>query len=317
MRQRIGVALALFISIATPSVVRGQEAADVLLVDAVIHTMDPALPEAQALAVVGGEIVALGSSSELVDRYRGPDTMVIDAGGAAVLPGLIDAHGHVMGLGRALRILDLVGTESAEEIAEMVGEAAADRPTGDWITGRGWDQNDWEVREFPAKELLDAVAPDHPVLLSRVDGHAVWVNSLALEAAGVTTGTPDPEGGRIVRDAAGTPSGVLVDNAMALVGEAVPVADREEREAQLRAATEKMVTLGLTGVHDMGVNEAELELYREWAAEGRLKPRIVAYLGADRETLDWWTASGFAGGVREASPHLRVAGVKFYADGAL
>ena len=317
MRQRIGVALALSIPLAAPSLARGQQSADMLLVDAVIHTMDPARPEAEALAVVDGEIVALGTSSELVARYRGPDTAVIEAGGAAVLPGLIDAHGHVMGLGRALRILDLVGTESAEEIAEMVGEAAADRAAGDWITGRGWDQNDWEVKEFPAKELLDAVAPDHPVLLSRVDGHAVWVNSRALEAAGVTAGTPDPDGGRIVRDAAGNPSGVLVDNAMALVGEAVPVADREEREAQLQAATERMVSLGLTGVHDMGVNEAELELYREWAAEGRLEPRIVAYLGADRETLDWWTTTGFAGVVREASPHLLVAGVKFYADGAL
>ena len=287
MRQRIGVALALSIPLAAPSFARGQQSAELLLVDAVIHTMDPARPEAEALAVVDGEIVALGSSSELVASYRGPDTVVIEARGAAVLPGLIDAHGHVMGLGRALRILDLVGTESAEEIAEMVGVATADRPAGNWITGRGWDQNDWEVKEFPAKELLDAVAPDHPVLLSRVDGHAVWVNARALEAAGVTAVTPDPEGGLIIRDAAGNPSGVLVDNAMALVGEAVPVTDREEREAQLRAATEKMVSLGMTGVHDMGVNEVELELYREWGAAGRLGPRIVAYLGADRETLDW------------------------------
>ena len=317
MRQRIGVALTLSIPLVAPSLAHGKQSADLLLVDAVIHTMDPARPQAEALAVVDGEIVALGSSSELLASWRGPDTVVIDGGGAPVLPGLIDAHGHVMGLGRALRILDLVGTESAEEIAELVGEAAADRPAGDWITGRGWDQNDWGVKEFPAKELLDAVAPNHPVLLSRVDGHAVWVNSRALEAAGVTAGTPDPEGGRIVRDAAGNPGGVLVDNAMGLVAEAVPVADREELEAQLQAATEKMVSLGLTGVHDMGVNEVELELYREWAAEGRLEPRIVAYLGADRETLDWWTATGFAGVVRETSPHLQVAGVKFYADGAL
>ena len=126
MRQRIGVALALTIPLAAPSPARGQQSADVLLVDAVIHTMDPERPEAEALAVVGGEIVALGASSELIARYRGPDTEVIEAGGATVLPGLIDAHGHVMGLGRALRILDLVGTESAEEIAEIARKLRKD-----------------------------------------------------------------------------------------------------------------------------------------------------------------------------------------------
>ncbi|HYO47420.1 MAG TPA: amidohydrolase family protein [Gemmatimonadota bacterium] len=314
MRPIAGAALGL--SLALPAVAAAQDEADLIVINAVIYTMDVGVPTAEALAIQGGHVVAVGDTGSIA-RFRGPGTQVIDAGGKVVLPGLIDAHAHVMGLGRALRILDLVGTESAQEIAQRVRETAASQPAGDWITGRGWDQNDWEAKEFPEKTLLDAAAPDHPVLLSRIDGHAVWVNSQGLEAAGVTAETPDPPGGRIVRDESGQPTGILVDNAMALVAAVIPVADREEREAQLAAATERMVSVGLTGVHDMGVNESELELYREWAAEGRLDPRVVVYLGADRETLDWWDTTGLATVGRQPSPHLKVAGIKFYADGAL
>ena len=314
MRSLAGAVLVL--SLALPAVSFAQDVADLIVLNAVIHTMDMAAPTAQALAVRNGVILEVGDAAS-VESLRGPGTRVIDAGGRVLLPGLIDAHGHVMGLGRALRTLDLVGTKSAQEIAERVRGTVVSRPVGDWVTGRGWDQNDWEVRRFPEKALLDVAAPDHPVFLSRIDGHAAWVNSRALEAADVTAETPDPAGGRIVRDSAGEPTGVLVDNAMELVAQAIPLPDREEREAQLAAATERMLSVGMTGVHDMGVNESELELYREWAESGRLVPRIVAYLGADRETLDWWDTVGLAAVGRAPSPHLKVAGVKFYADGAL
>ena len=314
MRKLVGALLALA-STALPTSVRAQDA-DLIVVDAVVHTMDPGNPRAEALAIAGGEIVAVGDSVE-VERLRGPGTRVIDADGATVLPGLIDAHGHVLSLGRSLRILDLVGTTSGQDVADRVGEWIGDHPAGDWITGRGWDQNDWEVKEFPDRALLDQVAPSHPVILSRVDGHAVWVNSLALETAGLSADTRDPPGGRIVRDATGRPTGVLIDNAMQLVAEAIPEADREEEEARLAAATERMVSLGMTGTHDMGVDRSGLELYRDWADAGRLAPRVVAYLGANRETLDWWDTAGLASVGRERSGHFRVAGVKFYADGAL
>jgi predicted amidohydrolase YtcJ len=295
---------------------RGQQPADMVLVNARILTMDPGHPQAGGLAAVDGKIVALGDSSEIL-AHRGPNTVVIDAGGAVVLPGLIDAHAHVMGLGRALRTLDLTGTRSAAEIADEVRAAAGERPAGDWITGRGWDQNDWAVKDFPDKSLLDRAAPGHPVLLSRVDGHAAWVNSEAIAAAGLTSDTPDPPGGRIVRDDSGEPTGILVDNAMELVAKVIPELDREELEARLAAASERMLSVGLTGVHDMGVDESELALYRDWASAGRLKTRVVAYLGADRETLDWWDATGYSTVGLEPTPHLKVAGVKFYADGAL
>ena len=296
--------------------VRAQEPADLVVVGAVIHTMDPDRPEAEALAVADGRIVAVGSGEE-IGWYRGEGTRVIEAGGRAVIPGLIDAHAHVTGLGRSLRILDLVGTQSPEEIAAMVRETAAERAAGAWITGRGWDQNDWPVKEFPSHEILDRVAPENPVFLTRIDGHAAWVNAEAPRIAGVAADTPDPDGGRIVRDEEGVPAGVLVDNAQALVARSIPSPGPEEREARLAAAVERIVEVGLTGVHDMGVNRAEIELYREWAADGRLLPRIVAYLGYDRETLDWWDAPEASLGLGGADPKLRVAGVKMYADGAL
>ncbi|HEY7471983.1 MAG TPA: amidohydrolase [Gemmatimonadota bacterium] len=317
MRELARLLTIVALSLAPAEIVRGQESADLILVDGVIHTMDPDAPDGAALAAADGKIVALGDSSELLARWRGPDTVVLDARGHVVLPGLIDAHAHVMGLGRALRILDLVGTKSASEIADRVREAAAGRPAGEWLMGRGWDQNDWDVKRFPESALLDAATSTHPVFLSRVDGHAAWVNSLALETAGVTAETPDPAGGRIVRDSSGRPTGIFVDNAMALVAAAIPVTDREEREAQLAVAVERMVSVGLTGAHDMGVDPAELEVYRDWAADGRLKVRVVAYLGADRETLDWWDATGYSTVGLQPSPFLKVAGVKFYADGAL
>jgi len=295
---------------------RAQEPADLVVVGGVVHTMDPASPRGEAFAVRDGAIVALGSSIAILNDHRGDATEVIDLGGSTVIPGLIDAHAHVMGLGRALRSLDLVGTQSPEAIAEMVRETAGARPAGSWVTGRGWDQNDWPGKDFPTHDVLDRAAPDHPVWLTRVDGHAGWANARAMELAGVGRETPDPEGGRIVRDSAGEPTGVFVDNAQALVAGAIPVADPAEREARLAAAQARILEVGLTGVHDMGVSQPELELYRRWAEGGRLAFRAVVYLGSDRETLDWWEGGEWTAPPGE-HPHLVVRGVKLYADGAL
>jgi predicted amidohydrolase YtcJ len=288
-----------------------------LLVDAVIHTMDPELPQAEALAVVDGEIVALGTSNELVARYRGADTVVIEAGGAAVLPGLIDAHAHVMNLGRLLRNLDLLGSTSVAEILEAVRMTVDSRQAGEWIVGRGWDQNDWEVKEFPTREMLDRVAPENPVMLERVDGHAYWVNSAALDAAGVTSDTPDPEGGLIVRDSTGRATGILIDYATDFVDRAIPQPDAEELGATLQVAQQRIVSLGMTGVHDMGVGPDTLAFYRRWDDQGRLLPRIVAYLSArGPAAIDWWREEGRAL-YGEPGARFRVRGTKSYADGAL
>ncbi|MGH7571104.1 MAG: amidohydrolase [Gemmatimonadota bacterium] len=294
----------------------GQEPADLIFTNAVIHTADPAAPLAEAMAIsesaMGDIIVAIGSAEE-VEWYRGPETNVIDLQGHAVIPGLIDAHAHVMNLGKFLRTVDLVGTGSVEEIAARVRQAAADRPAGEWILGRGWDQNDWAVKEFPTAAMLDSAAPDHPVWLTRVDGHAEWANTRALEAAGVTAATEDPEGGRIMRDEAGNPTGVFIDDAEDLVEAVIPEPGPEELAARLAAAQERMVSVGLTGVHDMGTDREEWDLYRAWAAEGRLLPRIVVYLDGDDLAL----MESALDSRSKIGKFVRVRGIKFYADGAL
>jgi len=305
---------ALMLALAGPA--GAQIGPELIVHHARIYTADPAVPSAEALAVSGGEIVAVGDEATVM-ALATPATQVVDAGGRTVIPGLIDAHAHVMGLGRAHRILDLVGTQSAGEVVETVRSATAERSADEWITGRGWDQNDWEEKRFPSHAALDAVAPGNPVYLTRVDGHAGWANARAMELAGISADTPDPPGGRIERDDRGQPTGVFIDNAQALVASAIPLASGPELEARLAAAMAAMAAVGLTGAHDMGVNQTELELYREWSRAGRLTARLVVYLGYDRETLDWLYATGATSVGTEPHSHLRVVGFKFYADGAL
>ena len=292
--------------------VDGREMADLVVVNATIYTMDSARPRAEAMAIVDGRIAGVGDTRSILEAYRPEET--IDAGGRTVIPGLIDAHAHVMGLGAALRTLDLVGTESAEEIAERVAAAVAERDPGEWILGRGWDQNDWERKVFPNREILDRVAPDNPVWLTRIDGHAGWANSRAMDAAGIDATTPDPEGGRVVRGEDGEPTGVFVDNAETLVTRAIPEPDAEELSARLAAAQEHMASVGLTGVHDMGAGPTTVMLYGTWAEEGRLVPRIAVYLSAG-EPVEWWAREGAAS--TPETDRLKVAGAKIYADGAL
>lgn len=316
MRSIPRALLALGFALAVPATARGQ-GADLILVGGIIHTMDPARPAASALAATDGMIVALGESEEILAAHRGPDTIVLDAAGAVVLPGLIDAHAHVMNLGRFLATVDLFGTGSAEEVVERVREAARARAPGEWILGRGWDQNDWEVKEFPTRELLDRAAPENPVFLDRVDGHAVWVNTAALDAGGVTAGTADVAGGQILRDADGMPTGILIDFATDLVEHAIPVPGEEELGAMLSAAQDRMVSLGMTGVHDMGVGPDTLALYRRFDEAGRLVPRVVVYFSArSPAALEWWASEG-RDLYGQASDRFRVRGPKTYADGAL
>lgn len=318
MRSVLALTIPLVLPLLAAASATAQERADLVVTNAVVHTMNPAAPRAEAFAVADGEIVAVGTTAE-IEALAGSDTERLDLAGRTVIPGLIDAHAHVIGLGGALRTVDLVGTANPEEIAERVRRAAADREPGEWILGRGWDQNDWPEgrRDFPTHEMLDDVSPENPVWLTRIDGHAGWANARAIETAGVTAETTDPEGGRIVRDGNGSPTGVFVDNAEDLVARHIPDPGPEERAARLAAAQERMVAVGLTGAHDMGVGRETLALYRTWDAEGRLVPRIAAYLsGGDDAILDWWEREGHAvygdGGARFSVP-----GVKLYADGAL
>ena len=269
-------------------------------------------PAPTAVGIVGRRIAWVGSDAAVL-AHRGPRTRTVDLAGAVVIPGLCDAHAHLYGLGKALAEIDLNGTRSADECVARVRAAAAAAPEG-WLQGRGWDQNDWATAGFPHRAALDDAVPGRAVLLRRVDGHAAWVSSEALRRAGIGPDTPDPEGGRIVRDAAGEPTGILVDNAADLVREIVPPVEADEIRRRVLLAAEHCLRLGLTAVHEAGVPAARLALYEEMAAAGELPLRLNCMLEDDPETLDAWLPRG---PFRSADGLLSVGAVKLYADGAL
>jgi predicted amidohydrolase YtcJ len=253
---------------------RPGDAVDLILYDGTVMTLDRARPEATAVAVAGGRIVAVGGDDDILGR-AGPRTRKVDLRKAFVLPGLTDSHGHVTSLGERLSSIDVRGVASIAEIVARVREAAGRaHAAGDWLTGGGWDQNLWEGRQFPDHAPLDQASPDRPVYLRRVDGHAAWVNAAALRAAGITRATADPAGGRIVRDARGEPTGVFVDNAMELVEKAEPRPSRARIKSWITAALARCAAGGLTEVHDASVSQDQVAAYRELADEGALPLRV-------------------------------------------
>ena len=291
-----------------------QSGADLILTGGTILTMDKHLAPVSSMAVVDGRILAVGSEDEVLPLANRA-TRRIRLHGAVVVPGLTDSHFHLAGFGRSMDELQLTGTGSATEIAEQVAAKAGELPTGTWIRGGGWDQNDWEVQTFPTRAILDAAAPEHPVALKRIDGHAIWVNSQALQLAGITAGTADPHGGTSVRDSTGLPSGVLLDRAMALMDAVLPRASRADLRRWLLAAIKRSNQVGLTEVHDPGVDEATLDVIRKLADEGLLTLRYYGMLDGDDEAL---LAAHYASGpVLNYGGRMTVRAVKFYADGAL
>lgn len=308
-----GAAMAAGLVVCAPARAAG-EPADLILVGAAVYTMDDTRPEATAVAVTSGTVVRTGTR-EAVLQLRGPGTRVIELPeGACVLPGLVDAHAHLESLGKSLLTVSLLGTSSAAECAQRVRERAAGTPPGEWIEGRGWDHTDWSPEEFPSWRDLEDVGT-HPVVLRRVDGHAAWLNRAALVAAGITRDTPDPDGGRIVRDGDGRPTGVLVDNAMDLVSSHIPAPTPDQLDRRMRAAVEHCIRLGLTGMHDAGSTAADLASLERLAERGELDLRVYSMLSADDPgLLARWFERGpgtLAGG------RVEVRAVKLYADGAL
>jgi hypothetical protein len=281
------------------------------IVNARIHTMNPEQPHAAAMAWdAEGRITFIGDLHGFESRF--PERAARDLQGRSVLPGLIDAHGHVMGLGMARLQADLVGADSLAAIVDRLEAQARDLPEGAWLTGRGWDHTLWG-NEFPDAGDLDEAFPDRPVWLERVDGHAGWANSAALaRATRDLSGDWQPQGGKIHRDENGRPTGILIDTAMRFVADSVPEPDESVRARALSLALEELNRVGLTGVHDMGVSRADFELYRRAAAAGELSVRIVAFADGDAEMLAWLCDNGYW-----ESPRLKARSVKFYADGAL
>jgi predicted amidohydrolase YtcJ len=288
--------------------------ADIIVHGATVYTANPSQPRAEAVAIRGGRIALVGATADAL-RLRGPATRVIDATGATIVPGLQDAHAHFTGLGASLQMLDVRGTPGYDAVLRKVGERVATATPGEWILGRGWDQNDWAVQAWPTRAPLDAVAPDHPVYLTRVDGHAVLVNSRAMAIAGLTAATPDPDGGRIIRDPDGTPTGVLVDRAMGLVSSKVPSPGPRQLEEQILLADAETRRLGLTMVHDAGTGAETVDAYRRLIDARRLKTRLYVMLGMPLDQLAPWFARGPLTGGRDH--RLAVRAIKISADGAL
>ncbi len=216
-------------------VAQQQQTADLIVTNAHVYTADVNRPMATALAVRGDRILFVGSDRG-AEALAGPRTQRLDLAGKTVIPGMVDAHTHLLGLGQALRTVDLVGTRSYDEVIARVVERAKSVPPGQWIRGRGWDQNDWAVTTFPTHDALSKAVPNNPVWLGRVDGHAALANAKAMELAGVTARTPDPEGGRIIRDARGNPTGVFVDRARGVVERVMTGDSPDETKAETLAA---------------------------------------------------------------------------------
>jgi len=288
--------------------------ADLIVTNARIYTVDEAHPSAQALAVKDGRFLYAGSEREVM-ALRGPSTRVVDAGGRTIIPGMVDAHAHLLELGQTLREVNLVGTRSYEEVVARVAEAAKGAPPGKWILGHGWDQNDWADTRFPTHDALSRAVPNNPVYLTRVDGHAGLANAAAMRAAGIGAATVDPAGGRIERNAAREPTGVFVDNAKGLMERVIPAPTREENRAALRAAIAESQRYGLVGVHDPGESRGTIDLMEDMGKAGELPFRLYVMIGDDSAALAHYMAIGPRSGLYDN--HLWVRAIKLYADGAL
>jgi predicted amidohydrolase YtcJ len=314
MRRTLAAAGACLASIGCVSTPQ-DEPRDVLITGGRIYLGAPDWRAVEGLLVRDGVVVAAGAPAELAKEAREPETL--DLGGAIAIPGLQDAHGHLESLGASLESIDLRGCASYDEVVARVAARAASTPKGEWLLGRGWDQNLWPVKEFPLHGPLSAATPDHPVLLERVDGHATLANALAMQIAGVDRpfeSETSGEGGRVLLDAERRPTGVFVDDACKLVESAVPPPDSATRERRILAAQERLLSLGLTAVHDMGISWKSFDVLQELSA-GELQIRCIEYLSATELDDATRLASAREGQVQRDG--LFLAGVKLYADGAL
>jgi hypothetical protein len=283
-----------------------------LLTNGRIYTLDAHDTVVDTLVVRAGRIAFAGRRADVNPAAA---EEVLDLRGRAVLPGLVDAHGHLMHLARARLSFDARGLGSEDEIARRIGERAAARPRGEWITGRNWDQNLWPGRRFPSKATLDRAAPHHPVALVRIDGHATWANSAALAAGGIDRATPDPPGGLVARDAAGQPTGLLVDTAQHLLQRVEPRPTDTQLDRAVREGVGDCLAVGLTGIHEMGAELYALAAYRRLVERGDFPFRnYVAVAGRSSSTWDHYRQRGPE---TIGEGRVVIGALKLLADGAL
>jgi predicted amidohydrolase YtcJ len=291
---------------------QSKPAADLVIINAKVWTVDKAHPTAQAVAVLGERIVAVGSNTD-VETWRGASTRVIDAAGKLVLPGFNDAHVHFVSGGSQLDAVQLNDATNAEEFARRISERAKKTAKEEWIRGGDWDETKWSPPQLPTKELIDPVAGDVPVFVSRYDGHMALANSLALRLAGITAQTPDPPGGMIVRDAQGNPTGALKDAAMDYLDKVIPPLSPEQRLKAVKRALAHAASLGVTSVQNMNPDYEDIAVYSELLQRGELTTRIYAapYIMSVDDQAKIGIRHSFGG------PYLRIGALKAYADGSL
>ena len=286
-------------------------AADLVVVNANVRTMDSKRTIARSVAALNGRIIAIGTDAE-TKSLIGPKTRVVDAGGKLVLPGFNDAHVHFLETGSQLSSVDLRTAKSKEEFVERIKAFAAKLSKGQWILGGQWDHENWKPNDLPTAALIDAVTPDNPVFISRLDGHMALANSLAMKLAGVDKNTPDISGGMIVRDAAGNPTGIFKDAAEPYIEKIIPDASFEQRLEFAKAASEYAASFGVTSVQDMSAG-TEIGVYQELARRGELKTRI--YGCSPLADYKRWSRTGAHYAFGDAM--LRIGCLKGYADGSL
>jgi len=310
--KRNSLRVAILLTCAVCTFAQTKPSADLIIRNARVWTVDRDHPEAEAVAILGDRIVAVGANQD-VDAWRGTNTKTIDAAGNRLLPGFNDAHVHFMSGGSQLDNVQLNDATSPQEFARRIAERAAKTSKGEWLLGGDWDETKWSPAQLPAKELIDPVTSGTPVAVSRYDGHMILVNSLALKAAGITAQTPDPDGGVIVHDAQGRPTGALMDAAADLVFKIIPQPTHAQRRHAIERAFGHAASLGVTSVQDMNPDYADIAIYSELLGEGKLTTRIYA------APLIPQVDDQAKIGIRHAfgGPYLRLGALKSYADGSL
>ena len=299
--------LSIFALITILSCQKDKQQTDLIVTNANIYTVDNNFNKAESFAITDGKIIAVGTASEIEDNYKATDT--INADGKTIVPGLIDAHCHFLGLGFNQQAVDLVGTKSFEDVMKRVLDFQNEH-NNKFILGRGWDQNDWEVKEFPNKKLLDILFPETPIALTRIDGHAILANQAALDLGKVTKNSKI-DGGEVVVEN-GTLTGILIDNAENLVMKYWPKPNKLDHVKALLAAQEICFELGLTTVDDAGLSKDAIDIIKDLQESGQLKMRIYAMVSHSEENLDYFLDKGIT-----KTDRLNVRSFKFYADGAL
>ena len=305
MKKLITLSLAIFLFSC-----EGKKKADLIIHNATVYTVNDTFEVASAFAIRDGKFLAAGSDEEILGSYEAQE--VTDLNKAPVYPGFIDAHAHFFNYGVGLRNADLVGTQSFDEILSILQEHRKKYPEAAWLIGRGWDQNDWEIKEFPTKDKLDELFPDLPVLLTRVDGHAALVNSAAMRQSEVFHKTREVEGGKIYFDENGEPTGLLVDNAIWMIEKHVPGETHEEKIEALLRAQENCFTVGLTTVNDAGLGISAIQMIDSMHQTGDLKMRIYAMISPYKSSIEYFKKHGIM-----KTDYLSARSFKVYGDGAL